>query len=98
MTEKKQQIRLGSGKKINETFLSSSLCISDALDYAYEYNGKKYIKLNISIFAEPDQYGKDVKISLNDYDPKAKDTKAKRVSINTNDDTFAIYSKDDMPF
>ena len=37
--EKKLQIRLGSGKKINETFLSSSLCITDALEYAYEYNG-----------------------------------------------------------
>jgi hypothetical protein len=85
MSEKKQQIRLGSGKKINETFLSSSLCITDALEYSYEYNGKKYIKLNISIFAESDQYGKNVKITLNDYDPKAKgDTKA--VSINTNDD------------
>jgi len=85
MTEKKQQIRLGSGKKINETFLSSSLCITDALEHSYEYNGKKYIKLNISIFAEPDQFGKNVKITLNDYDPKAKgDTKA--VSINTNDD------------
>lgn len=86
--EKKQQIRLGSGKKINETFLSSSLCITDALEYTYEYNGKKYIKLNISIFAEPDQYGKNVKITLNDYDPKANgDTKA--ISIN---------SKDDLPF
>ena len=90
MNEKKQQIRLGSGKKINETFLSSSLCITDALEYAYEYNGKKYIKLNISIFAEPDQYGKDVKISLNDFQPKTK--------VNTNDNSFAIYSKDDMPF
>ena len=85
--EKKQQIRLGSGKKINETFLSSSLCITDALEYAYEYNGKKYIKLNISIFADLDQYGKNVKITLNDYDPKSKDIKAeiKSVSINTND-------------
>ena len=88
MSEKKQQIRLGSGKKINETFLSSSLCITDALEYAYEYNGKKYIKLNISIFVEPDQFGKNVKITLNDYDPKSKDIKAeiKAVSINTNDD------------
>ena len=89
-TEKKQPIRLGSGKKINENFLSSSLCITDALEYAYEYNGKKYIKLNISIFAEADQYGKNVKITLNDYEPKTK--------ISTNDNSFAIHSKDDMPF
>ena len=83
--EKKLQIRLGSGKKINETFLSSSLCITDALKYAYEYNGKQYIKFNTSIFAEPDQFGKDVKITLNDYNPNAKGD-IKSVSINTNKD------------
>jgi hypothetical protein len=89
--EKKQQIKLGSGKKINDTFLSSSLCITDALEHSYEYNGKKYIKLNISIFAEPDQYGKNVKITLNDYDPNSKMiikgsiVKNNPVSINTND-------------
>jgi hypothetical protein len=89
--EKKQQIRLGSGKKINDTFLSSSLCITDALEHSYEYNGKKYIKLNIGIFAEPDQYGKNVKITLNDYDPNSKMiikgsiVKNNPVSINTND-------------
>ena len=88
--EKKQAIRLGSGKKINETFLSSSLCITDALEHSYEYNGKRYVKVNINIYAEPDQYGKNVKITLNDFEPKAK--------VNTNDNTFAIYSKDDMPF
>jgi hypothetical protein len=87
-TEKKQAIRLGSGKKINETFLSSSLCITDALEHSYEYNGKKYVKVNINIYAEPDQYGKDVKISLNDYDPK-KANESKPVSINT---------KSDLPF
>jgi hypothetical protein len=83
--EKKQPIRLGSGKKINENFLSSSMCLTDALKYAYEYNGKQYIKFNTSIFKEPDQYGKDVKITLNDYEPK----KADAVNINT---------KSDLPF
>jgi hypothetical protein len=81
-TEKKQAIRLGSGKKINENFLSSSMCLTDALKYAYEYNGKQYIKFNTSIFSEPDQYGKDVKITLNDYEPK----KADAININTSKD------------
>ena len=83
--EKKQQIRLGSGKKINETFLSSSLCITDALEYAYEYNGKQYIKLNISILKEPDQYGKDVKVTLNNFQPKAK-VESNSININTTSD------------
>ena len=82
-TEKKQPIRLGSGKKINETFLSSSMCLTDALKYAYEYNGKQYIKFNTSIFSEPDQYGKDVKITLNDFEPSKK---AESVNINTSKD------------
>ena len=86
MIEKKQPIRLGSGKKINETFLSSSMCLTDALKYAYEYNGKQYIKFNTSIFSEPDQYGKDVKITLNDFEPLKK---AESVNIN---------SKSDLPF
>jgi len=86
--EKKQQIRLGSGKKINETFLSSSLCITDALEHSYEYNGKKYVKVNISIYAEPDQFGKNVKITLNDFEPKAK-AETNPININT---------KSDLPF
>jgi hypothetical protein len=85
-TEKKQAIRLGSGKKINETFLSSSLCITDALEHSYEYNGKRYVKVNINIYAEPDQYGKNVKITLNDFEPSKK---AESVNIN---------SKSDLPF
>ena len=84
--EKKQQIRLGSGKKINETFLSSSLCITDALEHSYEYNGKRYIKVNINIYAEPDQYGKNVKITLNDFEAKVQ---ANSININ---------SKSDLPF
>ena len=84
--EKKQQIRLGSGKKINETFLSSSLCITDALEHSYEYNGKRYIKVNINIYAEPDQYGKNVKITLNDFEAKVQ---ANSININ---------SQSDLPF
>lgn len=89
MSEKKELIRLGSGKKINDTFFGSSFCITDALANAYEYNGKQYCNINIAVFSEADQYGKNVKVTLNDYKPGVKKESAKIESINT---------KDDLPF
>ena len=34
-----------------------------------EYNGKKYIKLNVNDKDEPDQYGKDVSVSIDTFKP-----------------------------
>ena len=60
MENKKELVRLGSGKKINDTFFGSSFCITDALANAYEYKGKQYCNINIAVFPEPDQFGKNV--------------------------------------
>lgn len=89
MSEKKEIVRLGSGKKINDTFFGSSFCITDALANAYEYNGKQYCNINISILKEADQFGKNVKVTLNDFKPSAKKESAKIEPINT---------KNDLPF
>jgi hypothetical protein len=89
MSEKKELIRLGSGKKINDTFFGSSFCITDALANAYEYNGKQYCNINIAVFHEADQYGKNVKVTLNDFKPGTKKESATIAPINT---------KDDLPF
>jgi hypothetical protein len=67
--EQQKKIKLGSGKKRKENWMTASLCITDALNNAYEYNGKKYVNLNINIADQPNQYGKDVEISLNTYQP-----------------------------
>lgn len=88
MENKKELIRLGSGKTINETFFGSSFCITDALANSYEYNGKQYCNINIAILKEPDQYGKNVKVTLNDFKPGVKQA-ATIAPINT---------KDDLPF
>lgn len=89
MENKKELIRLGSGKKINDTFFGSSFCITDALANAYEYNGKQYCNINIAVFPEADQYGKNVKVTLNAFKPGVKKEIAKIEPINT---------KDDLPF
>lgn len=65
-----QKIRLGNGKKKNPTWLKASICIDDALQHAFEYNGKKYIKVDINVFDQPNKYGKDVSITLDTYKPE----------------------------
>ena len=63
----KPKIRLGNGKKRGPQWLTAAICISDAEAHAYTYNGKKYVNLNINIYDAPNEYGKDVAITLNDF-------------------------------
>ena len=71
MTEQKT-IYIGSGKKQKDNWLKSSLCISDIpKEHTFEYNGKKYVKVNINVKDEVDQYGKDVSITVDTWKPDA---------------------------
>jgi hypothetical protein len=65
--ETKPKVKLGNGKKRNDSWMTSSFCISDAEAHAYTYEGKKYVNININVFDEANKYGKDVAITLNDY-------------------------------
>jgi cell shape-determining protein MreC len=65
--ETKPKVRLGNGKKRSASWLTAAICLSDAEGHAYTYNGKKYVNLNINIYDQPNEYGKDVAITLNDY-------------------------------
>jgi hypothetical protein len=64
---KKPKIRIGSGKKRNPTWITASICLSEAHKHSYQYNGKDYVSININISEQPNEYGKDVSISINDY-------------------------------
>ena len=66
--EQKPKLRLGNGKKRSPSWMTSSFCITDAEAHAYEYNGKKYVNININLYDEPNQYGKDVAITLNEFE------------------------------
>jgi len=65
--ETKPKVRLGNGKKRSASWLTAAICISDAEAHAYTYEGKKYVNISINVFDEPNKYGKDVAINLNDY-------------------------------
>ena len=66
-------IYIGNGKKQNEKWLKSSLCLTDIpQEHIFEYNGKKYIKINVNVNDTPNQFGKDVSISVDTYQPEDK--------------------------
>lgn len=87
--DQKPKLRLGNGKKRNPTWMTSSFCITDAEAHAYEYNGKKYVNININLYDEPNQYGKDVAITLNEFEKDAAVPKA---------NAFDTAPVDNLPF
>ena len=69
MSEKKT-VYCGSGKKQNDNWLKVTINPDKIKDYIQEYEGNKFIKLNINVKPEPDQYGKDVSISVDQWKPE----------------------------
>jgi hypothetical protein len=65
-----KKIYCGSGKKRNDTWISATINIDKIQEHIQEYNGSKFIKVNINLKNEPDQYGKDVSISIYTWKPE----------------------------
>lgn len=62
-------IYCGSGKKMNDGWLKVTINPSKLKDYIDTFNGNEFVKLNINVKDEPDQYGKDVSISVDTWKP-----------------------------
>lgn len=69
------KVYVGSGKKKFDNLRSVSICLTDLSEHVFEYNGKKYVKLNIQDKKEADQYGKDIAVSIDTWKPEAKTEK-----------------------
>tara|TARA_R100001460_G_C3555520_1_gene175457 strand:+ start:2096 stop:2344 length:249 start_codon:yes stop_codon:yes gene_type:complete len=80
---KEEIIYCGSGKVMNENWLKVTINPAKIAKYIEEYNGNKFVKLNINIKQEADQYGKNVSISVDTWKPEKKQTKVE---------------EDDLPF
>ena len=72
--EKQKTIYCGGGKKMGADWLSVTLCLDKAKDHFFTYEGKTYVKLNVNIKPEKDQYDKDVSLSVNTYKPPVEKT------------------------
>ena len=77
MENKTEKIFVGSGvEKFDGNIVDQSICLTDiqnkAKEFIFEYEGKKYIKLNCVKKKEADQYGKTHQIARNTWKPEAK--------------------------
>ena len=91
--EKEKTIYCGSGKTMNDKWLKVTINPSKIKDYIQEFNGNKFIKLNINVKDEADQYGKNVAVSVDTYKP---DTEKKAEPVKQESDSWE--SSDDLPF
>jgi hypothetical protein len=90
--ENKKPIRVGNGKKRKDNWLTATICLDKLQEHLYDYNGKQYVNLNINIREQPDQYGKDVELSINEYKPN-------KIQVNSAPKGVSMTSyNDDVPF
>jgi hypothetical protein len=89
-----KKIYCGSGKKKNENWLSATINLDKIKEHIQEYNGTKFIKVNINVKTEPDQYGKDVSISIDNWKPEESKFRHKVDPKFTHDNT----PPNDLPF
>lgn len=69
-----KKIFVGSGKKKFDNLRAVTLCLNDIPEeHTFEYNGKKYIRLNVNDKKEADQYGKDIAVSVDTWQPEKKE-------------------------
>jgi hypothetical protein len=92
--EKQQKIYCGSGKKRSDNWISATINLDKIKEHIQEYNGSKFIKVNINVKAEPDQYGKDVAITIDTWKPEQSENRQKIDNKFLQDNTSA----NDLPF
>ena len=81
-------VYIGGGKKQNDTWIKATINPDKFEKYIEEFKGNKFIRLNINIKDQPDQYGKDVSISIDTWKPEE----------NKQAQTKAPEVDDDLPF
>ena len=66
-------IYIGNGKKMKDNWFKSSICLSNIPEeHTFEYGGKKYVKVNINVKPEKDQFDNDVNITVDTWKPEPK--------------------------
>ena len=88
----KETIYWGGGKQVKGeygTFRAVTINLSNLpAEHILEYEGKKYVKLNISDKKEDDQYGKDVSVYVNTWKPEAQTEQKAQAAAPENDLPF----------
>ena len=100
MDEKKKKIYAGTGRKVNGFIRGISVCLDDIQNYATKSkNGKFYVSLDVIDLKEPNQWGKDVEVVVNQWKPDGRKstTEAPKKYPNT-PENFIDDSSELIPF
>tara|TARA_R110002020_G_scaffold236346_6_gene448663 strand:- start:2234 stop:2494 length:261 start_codon:yes stop_codon:yes gene_type:complete len=76
-----EKIYVGNGvSKFDGQMVSMSVCLSDLpTEHMFEYNGKRYIKLNVSAKkGGVDEYGKTHYVTVDTFKPEQKKAEEKK--------------------
>ena len=76
-----EKIYVGNGvSKFDGQMVSMSVCLSDLpKEHMFEYNGKRYIKLNVSAKRDgADEYGKTHYVTVDTFKPEQKKEEPKQ--------------------
>ena len=94
------KIFVGNGKQVFPNLVSVSLCLTDIpQEHIFEYNGKKYIKLNVGEKkGGADQYGKTHHVSIDTYNPEAKSEPKPKPEPKQEQQATVDVDKDELPF
>jgi len=87
-------IYCGSGISQNKTWLKCTINPDKIGEYIQEYKGNKFVKLNINIYDEPNQFGKDVTITIDTYKKEEKPEEEEPTGV----DMPLPEPSDDLPF
>ena len=87
-----EKIYVGNGtSKFDGNMISCSICLTDLpQEHMFEYNGKKYIKVNVSAKKDgEDQYGKTHYVAIDTFKPEPKkedlSSKLESMKVSPND-------------
>ena len=92
MADKK--IYCGSGKSQNQNWLKCTINPDKLMDHIQEFKGNRFVKLDINIKDEHDQYGKDVSITIDTWQPNKKEEPEEESAR----DMELPETNDDLPF
>jgi len=82
----KKTIYCGKGKKQNDTWFKATINAKEFRENIEEFNGHEFVKVNINVKDTPDQYGKDVFVTVDTWKPDSQPIEG------------ISKEKDDLPF
>jgi len=94
------KVYVGSGKVQTDRWLKCTINPDKLLEYVQEYNGNRFVKLNINILTEANKFGKDVEITVDTWQPGGQRKTEEKPSsdVVSEERDIQVDNNDDLPF